>query len=267
MVKIKMHALYDHFPEHNPLPGEKYIDCFSDHKIRECVQGSRTNIAMLFEPRSLMGDAYDYVMQHHDYFRYIFTHDSKLLRLPNAYMLNWADVWLWANAQKTKGISIVTSPKNWCPLHKARLELYNYYKLHPGVDIFFGDWGNPEIPNISVHDYLANYKFSIVIENDIDEFWFTEKILNCFSTKTVPIYVGATKISEIFNGDGIIQVDNWRDIPSVIEAMYKIGLDNEYAARQQSIDDNYERAGAWDIHWKRRFFDTYEPMLEELLNE
>ena len=29
-MKIKMHALYDHFPDLNPKEGEEYIECYSD---------------------------------------------------------------------------------------------------------------------------------------------------------------------------------------------------------------------------------------------
>ena len=72
MVKIKMHAIYDHFPEHNPLPGEKYIDAYGDLKVTEC-KGPGKNIALLFEPRALIQDAYDYVYNHPEYFSYIFT--------------------------------------------------------------------------------------------------------------------------------------------------------------------------------------------------
>ena len=147
----------------------------------------------------MIGDAYDYVLTHYTQFKYIFTHDSQLLRLPNARMLNWADVWLTTDSEKNMGISLCTSPKDWCPLHHARLQLYQHFRKSNVVDTFYGDWNNPELPNIKPEDYLEHYKFSIIIENDIDDFWFTEKILNCFSTKTVPIYVGARKIRELFN--------------------------------------------------------------------
>ena len=126
MIKIKMHAMYDHFPDHNPQPGEPFIDCYSDSHVFEC-NGPGKNIALLLEPRSMLRDADRYVDEHPEYFRYIFTHDSKLLQLPQARELNWADVWLTTDSSKTKGISLMTSFKNWCPLHKARLELAEYF--------------------------------------------------------------------------------------------------------------------------------------------
>ena len=115
MVKIKMHAMYDHFPELNPTNRlEPHIDCYSDMHVFDCKKPG-ANIALLLEPRSMIEKSYEFVYDHPDYFRYIFTHDSQLLNLPNARMLNWADVWLTTDSEKNMGISLVTSPKDWCP--------------------------------------------------------------------------------------------------------------------------------------------------------
>ena len=46
--------------------------------------------------------------------------------------------------------------------------------------------------------------FSIVIENSIESDYFTEKLLDCFLTGTIPIYVGTKTTSEYFDTDGII---------------------------------------------------------------
>lgn len=263
MLRLKMHAMYDHFPEHNPVEGEPFIDCYSDSHVFECT-GPGKNIALLLEPRSMLGDADRYVEEHPDYFRYIFTHDSKLLKLPHAYELNWADVWLTTDSPKTKGISLVTSFKSWCPLHKARLELAEYFRVDDKVDVFYGDWNNPRIPNVKPEDYLEHYKYSIIIENDLDDYWYTEKILNCFSTKTVPIYVGATKIGERFNEAGIIRAENWRDIPDITKAL---DIDGDYENRREAIEENFKLVEPYKVNWKERFFRDYGTLLEELQNE
>ena len=102
----------------------------------------------------------------------------------------------------------------------------------------------------------------IVIENYIDDLWFTEKILNCFSTKTVPIYYGARNIGQLFNADGIIQVDDWRKIPEIVA---NLDIDAEYEKRREAIEDNFERVKAYDIRWFDRFFNTYGDLLEEMI--
>lgn len=263
-LRIKMHAMYDHFPDCHPVEGLPYIECYSDTYVSECVAPGKNNIALLLEPKSMIGQAYEYVKAHHDYFAYIFTHDSELLKLPNAKFFLWCNLWLQSDEKKDKSISLCTSYKNWCPLHNARLELAKYYEKTSQVDVYYGDWNNPSIPTIEPRTYLSRYKYSIVIENDIDDYWFTEKILNCFGTKTVPIYVGATKIHEFFNPDGIIRVDNWEDIPKIIN---NLDLDREYETRKEAIEDNYRRAEKYKTGWKERFFSDYDEILEELANE
>ena len=134
-MKMKMHAMYDHVPDYYPLPGEQYIDCYSDTYVKECNHRGN-NIALMLEPRSMIGDAYQYVFGHADYFKYIFTHDSELLKLPQARELNWGQVWLTTDSEKIRGISLCTSPKNWCPLHNARLKLAKLYENSGKVDVF-----------------------------------------------------------------------------------------------------------------------------------
>ena len=259
-LRIKMHAAYDHFPEHNPISGQPFIHCYADGHIPKCVAPDK-NIAMLLEPRSMIGEYYDYVEKHYNYFDYIFTHDSKLLQLPNARFLNWGDVWSTSDSVKDRGISLIASWKNWCPLHDARIELAKFFLGKPEVDVYGSflckdAWVNTE----QAHEH---YKFAIVIENDIDEYWYTEKILNCFSNRVVPIYVGATRIGDIFNADGIIQVHNWRMIPEIVRTL---DIDTEYTKRQQAIEDNFNRVKAYSVNWKHRFFGDYERMLEDLMN-
>lgn len=264
-LKIKMFAMYDHFPELKPINElDPHINCYSDTFVNLCKEPG-PNIAMLLEPRSMIEPAYDFVYENSHLFRYIFTHDSKLLKLPQARMLNWADVWLTTDSEKTKGISLVTSPKDWCPLHHARLELYEYFKEHGGVDCFYGDWNNSEIPNIKPADYLEHYKFSIIIENDIDDFWYTEKILNCFATKTVPIYVGAGKIQEIFEPQGIIQIpaDYWKDVIPIVE---NLNVDAQYEYCLPGVEKNFELVKPWKTPWKERFFRDYGDILEDMIS-
>lgn len=262
-MKIKMHAMYDHFPELTPQDGAPYIDCYSDSHVKECTSSGK-NIALLLEPRSMIGEYYNYVYEHANYFRYIFTHDSQLLTLPQARLFTWSDIWLTTDSEKNKGISLCTSYKDWCPLHHARLELARQFNNNPKVDVYYGAWGDSVIPEVKAKDYLEHYKFSIIIENDIDDYWYTEKILNCFATKTIPIYVGSPIIHKLFNGRGIIQCTDWHEIPHIVE---HLDVDREYQDRLDAVNYNFMQTEPWKTPWKERFFRDYGDLLEELLNE
>lgn len=261
-MKIKMHALYDHFPDLNPAPGEEYIECYSDTYVEQCKAPGK-NIAMLLEPKSMISPAYSYVQEHQEYFRYIFTHDSWLLRLPQARPLNWAEVWLTTDSEKNKGISICSSFKDWCPLHKARTRLAEYYDQNGGVDTF-GNYKGDKDKWTDAKEYLEHYRFSIVVENDIDNLWYTEKILNCFATKTVPIYVGSPTIGDRFNADGIIRAKDCDQVPQIVAGL---DIENDYNSRIDAINDNFGRLDYYRTPWKERFFQHYGDILEGLQHE
>lgn len=261
MLRIKMHAMYDHFPDHNPAPGEPYVHCYSDTYVKEITPGQKA-FALLLEPRSLIPDAYDFVQANPEHFRYILTHDSRLLKLENARLFLWGDVWCRTDSEKTKGISLVSSWKDWCPLHHARLTLARHFDGGGLVDCFGSFKGDKDHWD-DVRTAHEAYRFAIVIENDIDELWFTEKILNCFSNKVVPIYVGATRIGDFFNTDGIIRVDDWRNIPEIVK---HLDIETEYEKRKEAINDNFERCRPFEVKWKDRFFYDYGAMLEEVQN-
>ena len=57
-------------------------------------------------------------------------------------------------------------------------------------------------------DGLCDYMFSVAIENGEYETYFTEKILDCFATGTIPVYLRAPDIENHFNMDGIITLSD-----------------------------------------------------------
>ena len=73
---------------------------------------------------------------------------------------------------------------------------------------------------------LKDYMFSLIIENDKTDNWFTEKIIDCLVTGTVPIYWGCKNIGDYFNTDGFIQfndIDEFKNsvLPRLTEEKYK----------------------------------------------
>ena len=263
-MKIKMHGMYDHFPNHNPLPFEPYIDCYNDVACftEEIAPNS---IALLIEPRSLQ-DTYKWLELKRNWrkFKYIFTHDSELLKTcKNAKRILWGRVYDTNDIPKTKMVSMVSSDKEYCWLHKARKitarELYSYPEVDVLGTIDGGDWK-------STREIYAPYMFSVAFENYIDDYWFTEKICNCFANKTIPIYFGAKKITEFFNSKGIIRVPYFEDIPAVIETLRKQGYERQYELRRDAIEDNFERVKKFE-DFETWFFNEYGDLLEGMNNE
>lgn len=181
-------------------------------------------------------------------FNKVFTHSEKLLdSLPNAAFLPGGGVWYGTKIgggeikddgyiNKTKNISLVSSNLQKCELHKFRMQLANYFSNDTKVDTF-GTFNGGK--NILISESLTNYRYSIVIENHISKYWFTEKILNCFASFTIPIYFGAKGISDFFNPDGIIFINN--DSIEKIENILQSCNEADYLNRENALIDNYAR--------------------------
>ena len=208
---------------------------------------------MYIEPESLVPEDYRIFDNNKGLekdFDLIFTHTERFLeKFDNARFYSvCAKVWhvmedengnLPQNFEelKTKNISIVSSDKTLCDLHKFRLELARKCKRENLADTFGTFDGGQFTP---IAESLTNYRYSIAIENEIEGYWFTEKILNCFANMVIPIYLGATHIDKFFNPDGIIKITE-KDFDN-IDKILKNCTEEEYFARMEAVKDNYYRS-------------------------
>ncbi len=135
---------------------------------------------------------------------------------------------------KTKNVSILSSAKHMCKLHNFRYDLAWKCKNEKLADTFgtFDGGGY-----VTLTEPLRDYRYNICIENAQEAYLFTEIIICAFANQTIPIYLGATKIGDFFNTDGIIQIDTKSDIKKVLKECTK----EEYERRLPAILDNYER--------------------------
>ena len=259
-MKITLKSQYDHFTT-NQKP--KYIEwtnepaeitCYANEFVKTINTPTEKSIALLIEPRSLYPDIYEWMEENNNRFKYVFTHDSRLLKKDNAKLILFGGVWESRPAEKTKNISMISSQKTLCPLHKTRLRLA--YELATRIDCY--GYNGRRIDTISAH---APYRYAVVIENYIDDYWFTEKICNCFANKTIPIYSGALKIGDYFNADGIIQVVP-EDIKTVIETLRP---EEEYYKHLEAIEDNYRRVQDYYC-FEDWLYKRYGGLLNGLIN-
>src|SRR5690606_28267027 len=81
---------------------------------------------------------------------------------------------------------------------------------------------------------LKDYKYQVVVENVKSDHWFTEKIIDCFLTGTIPIYWGANKIHKYFNTDGIIEFHTLARLKEI--------LNNLPEVKESVLRENFEKA-------------------------
>lgn len=263
-MRILLHSAYNHFPNHRyeDAPTEPAIEMYNDgHTWHAFQYKPHGECALLIEPRPLQESTYNKLETCYDRFSYIFTHDSRLLEIaPNALPIYyWRDYEVY-DEEKTKDFSMICGNKEMCPLHIERMKIAE--AIQGDVDIL-GDWKGGK--RVSRHDAYAPYRFAVVIENYRDEKWFTEKILNAFSSKTIPIYFGAKEISAVFDFDGIIQARHLWDIPEIIKRIKDEGAEKVYEASRDAIEHNFKIVQEYET-FEDWFFKNYGGFLQQAWN-
>lgn len=226
--------------------------------MRETMGKPTRRYGYLMETRAVVPEDYRIFERYRGLnkdFDLVFTHDHDIVeKYDNArFWPSWAASWIPDELvspqlieKKTKMASMVSSYKTTCDLHHARTAAAKYLKANPqlGVDTF-GTFDGGQ--HIKIQDSLLDYRYSIAVENYISPWLFTEKLINCFVTCTVPVYVGASDIGKFFNVDGIIRIDpeDLRDMDKVV-AQFSVA---DYEARREAILDNFRRAAEYGNPW------------------
>ena len=139
---------------------------------------------------------------------------------------------------------MISSNKSMVPGHRKRLEFVNKFKDQ--VDLY--GRGFRDLPR--KEEGIKDYMFSVAVENAVYDTYFTEKLTDCFATGTIPIFYGCKGVTEYFNEDGIIFLDDDFDVSTLTEELYYSKMD--------AIKDNFERANnlqvaedyLYETYWK-----------------
>lgn len=73
----------------------------------------------------------------------------------------------------------------------------------------------------------SEHKFSIVFENSTHPGYTTEKIIQAFAARTVPIYWGDPTILQNFNPKSFINLQDYETVEDVVEKIKEIDSDND----------------------------------------
>ncbi len=78
------------------------------------------------------------------------------------------------------------------------------------------DWSASKLP------YMSDFRFTIAIENSYGEGYTSEKILDAFLARTVPIYWGNPGITQDFNPDAFINLHQFDNTEAVINEIKRL---------------------------------------------
>lgn len=227
-------------------------------------------VAWIIECKDVHPEVYKRIIDPDVYkiFDLILTHDKELLAVDNRFVFTsfggcWVDPPHQRVYAKSKNLSIIASDKHDLEGHQLRHQIVRTYREK--IDGLFGR-GYQEIK--SKLDGLKEFRYSIVVENTRRDYWFTEKLIDCFATGTVPIYWGCPSIGRFFDMDGLIQFSSIEELESILPTLSS----EDYRRRLPSIMRNFELFKEYAVTedymftkviQKHRVFKTYlEPTNE-----
>ena len=242
----------------------------NEHKVAvltdQCLPLARTlkdmfKVAWILEPRAINPYPYEFVKENPELFDVVITHDKELLSSHprEAYWATQCGTWI---AEKDRNptqipsslLSIVASSKNFTTGHQLRHKIITL--CGNNIDGVYGN-GYNKIENKA--EALVDFAFSIAIENSKTDIYFTEKIIDCFLTNTVPVYWGTDDIGRHFNERGIVFLNSVDD-QDIIETVEDLSFEL-YEDMKDAIEENFILAQDYlsceDIMW-RNFFHEFK---------
>jgi hypothetical protein len=229
---------------------------YTDQSLERVKPGRFRRIAWMHESPEITTSAYQWISRNNRLFDYVLTHQKTLLDFGDNFMFSPAGgCWIKPKEQqihsKTKMVSIISSQKNLTTGHKMRIEILNNAKLKLQK---FGRGSNPIKEKIMA---LRDFRYSVVIENSRTDYYFTEKIIHCFRTGTVPIYWGCPSIHEFFDLNGIITFQTLADLESILCGLSQI----DYESRLIAIKNNFKLAEKYILS-EDYIFEVYPWLFE-----
>lgn len=243
---------------------ELWIDSFKNLKN----SNSDIKIFIALEPNEI-SHLNEKIINSQNEFDYVFCYDIELLKkVKNSILFEMGDRWVNENDYKkiTKNFSVSTvcGFKEITNLHLERKKLFMRQKeIQMPKNFFLSKYGGPKVDynnNILGDSKLPLFEsmFHICIENVVKENFFTEKIIDCILTKSIPIYIGCKNIESYFNKNGLITANNINEIIEICNNL----TEDDYYKKIKYIEENYEKCLKY-INRKERVYNK----IKEIINK
>jgi hypothetical protein len=217
-----------------------YVRVWTDLRLDEAVgDPTHKKIALLVEPRGLSEKHYDQARELRSHFDTILTYDRALVEEGDPFMFYpVGGSWLrdWAVFSKNKKVSILSSDKHTTIGQQLRHAIVDHLV---GMDFGTDVYGQPYakyLPSKALA--LKRYRYSVIVESDQRDWYFTEKLIDCISQGTVPIYWGCPDVARFFDTDGILAFESIDELEEILKHCSTA----DYERRLPAIHWNLEAA-------------------------
>lgn len=148
-------------------------------------------------------------------------------------VISFADLEKPIVCQKINRVSIINSVKRSLPGHVRRANLLDALSKS-SVGKYLDFYGEGYQTFEDKYDILKRYKYTIVIENDILDGYWTEKLSDAFISECLPFYIGCPNILEFFPSNSLINIGN-QPLDEIIQTIEKCILTDAYQQKFNAI--------------------------------
>lgn len=189
------------------------------------------------------------IKEHHNYFDKIYSYDKEVLNhCHNSELFIFGSSWVITDQNnnlishkkdyhnnfkienKKFKLSFVKSTKNYLLGHRFRHQISHNLKKQYPFEIFFPESIKPKLK------LFEDSMFHLCVENCQQENYFTEKIIDCFMSYTIPIYWGSPNIGDYFDLNGIIIINSEIELIDILNNL----KEDDYYNKLESIKKNYQ---------------------------
>lgn len=246
---------FDHKPIYDQkLKDYKHLDVsiFCDI-IPQSGQFSSINVMILQEPDEYFG-LHTWTIKNQELFQLILSWNDRVLNnCIHSMYTTFGGSWLLPeqytkSREKKFEIAHLSGKLQMSYGHSLRHEILSRQDEIKIPKRFFHTYGERDDiskARIGKEEVFADSMFNIAIENFSHRGYFTEKLLDCFLFKTLPIYWGCSNIGEYFNEKGIIKFENVDDLIEKVNWLENeklLGKDYRWLYPENIIEENYNRA-------------------------
>ena len=180
---------------------------------------------------------------------------DRYLRFPDYYGDTYKDDMLRCEEKHIDSVKVINDKSEFCSFvysnrqaaeirDRLLIEISKYKKVNSGGRHL----NNIGCPN-GVEDKLEfqyKHKFAIACENSSHSGYTTEKLVQAFAARTIPIYWGDPKVKKVFNEKAFICVSDYPTIDALVEEIRRIDEDNLEYCRMLAEPALVDKAYALD---------------------
>lgn len=265
----KAKIFHGHWLERKKLWFSKPVSIYNNRSIQPENVNTVNVLNLCGEPTTSRASN-DKILEVAKYYNIITTWDTDILKCKNARFLPFGTTWIskkdWGLPKNNQfKVTTLCGGKKLTENHLKRRALWRKQKKIKMPHVFWNSSHN-KLRDMNDNPVLAgkpankmkmmkDSQFHIAIENVCEKNYFSEKLIDCFITGTIPIYCGCPNIGDYFDIKGVVQVKTVDDIIKTCNTLSTSFYEN----RQEHVETNF--------HLAQRYADNFSSRIHAIIQE